>query len=309
MLDRHAKRFLDLLAAAKPQSALKLSIQERRNAMESLLKFARPEPVGSIENRTVPGPDGSLRVRIYSPAAAHADHAPGLIYFHGGGLVAGSLDTHDAVSRALANASACRLVAVDYRLAPEHRFPAAIVDGCAATLWVGAHAKELGIDPHCIAICGDSAGATLAAVVCRTISRSQDMRLAFQCLICPIMDFAADTESRRAFAHGHLVDKATLDHDLLHYLPGHTKPTDPRISPLRERDLRGLPPTSVHTAECDPLRDEGRAYADRLVLAGVKASYTCHPGMIHLFYGVSSVIPYARTAMNLIGAEIRAAMA
>jgi len=134
------------------------------------------------------------------------------------------------------------------------------------------------------------------------------VKLAAQLLLCPITDFAADTESRSTFAKGHLLDKATMDRDLEHYVPAGLEPTDPRISPLRAADFSGLPPAYIHTAECDPLRDEGRAYADRLRRAGVEVKYTCHPGMIHLFYGMTSVIPYARIAMKHIGAEIRAAL-
>jgi acetyl esterase/lipase len=308
-LDPRARRFLQLLAATRPPSALSLTVAERRTAFASLMKFSGPaERVAAAEACTLQGPDGPIPVRVYTPAGAGPGPLPALVYFHGGGLVAGSVETHDAVSRALANASGCRLFAVDYRLGPEHRFPAAIADGYAATLQVARCARDFGVDRQRIGICGDSAGATLAAVVCQMAARSGEVQLALQLLLCPILDCGAETDSRRALAEGYLLDRATLEHDLLHYVSPGTDRADPRISPLRAADLSGLPPTCIHTAEFDPLRDEGRAYADRLAKAGVRTAYTCHPGMIHLFYGLGAVLPYARSAYELIGAELRAAL-
>jgi acetyl esterase len=306
-LDARAKRFLDTLAALNPPSALSLTAAERRSSLKQLLSFSGPgEAVSAVEELTLPGPGGPLTVRAYGPAdAAGGVTRPGLIYFHGGGLVAGSLETHDPICRSLANASGCRVLSVDYRLGPESRFPAAIEDGCAATAWVAGNARRLRIEPERLGICGDSAGATLAAVVCQTVARAAQTPLAFQFLLCPIMDFAAESDSRRSFAQGYLVDRETLQHDLKYYLGPDTDPADPRISPLRASDLTGLPPTIIHTAEYDPLRDEGRAYADRLEAAGVRTLYRCHPGMIHLFYGMGGLIPYAGAAFSQMGADIR----
>lgn len=306
-LDARAKRFLDTLAAMNPPSALSLTVDERRSALRHLLSFSGPtEAVGGVEDRTLPGAEGPLTIRIYTPDAGRsAETLPGLIYFHGGGLVAGSLDTHDPICRSLANASAWRVLSVQYRLAPEHPFPAAMADGRAATTWIAAHALEWGVDPERLGICGDSAGATLAAVVCQAMAVSQQVRLALQFLLCPIMDFAAESDSRRSFARGYLIDEATLQHDLKHYLGAGADRADPRISPLRAADLRALPPTAIHTAEFDPLRDEGQAYAERLEAAGVKTIYRCHPGMIHLFYGMGGIIPYAGAAFKQMGADIR----
>jgi acetyl esterase len=305
-LDPRAKRFLDTLAAMNPPSALALTPEERRGALAHLLSFSGSvEAVGAIEELTLPGPAGPVGLRAYTPAGTPpAEPLPGLIYFHGGGLVAGSLDTHDPICRSLANASGCRVLSVDYRLAPEHRFPAAVADGCAATEWIGAHARELGIDSARLGISGDSAGATLAAVVCQLITASGSVPLAFQFLLCPITDFAGESDSRRSFAQGYLVDRDTLEHDLKHYLAAGADRTDPRVSPLRATDLRGLPPAVIHTAEFDPLRDEGRAYAERLENARVLTIYRCHPGMIHLFYGMRGLITYAGAAFGLMGADI-----
>jgi acetyl esterase/lipase len=321
-LDPRAKRFLDRLAALNPPSVLALTVSERRTGLQQLLSFSGPgEPIGSISERIVPGPSGlPLTLRVFLPVAGQPAQAandatatggvaatlwPALIYFHGGGLVAGSLDTHDPICRSLSNASGCMLLSVDYRLAPEYPFPAAIADGCHATEWIAAHAKELDIDPARIGICGDSAGATLAAVVCQAVAATGHVRLALQFLLCPIMDFCASTDSRRDYAAGYLVDQATLDHDLKHYLGADGDPTHPRISPSRVADVSDLPPSCIHTAEFDPLRDEGAAYADRLREAGVKTTYRCHSGMIHLFYGMGALIPYAATAFRQMGTDIR----
>ena len=306
-LDPQVKRFLDRLAAATPRGAGTLTIAERRASIERLSALGgEPEPVARIEKRSIPGPIGALRVWIYTPAGARMGLLPGLVYFHGGGFVAGSLDTHDGICRSLANASGCRLVSVDYRLGPEARFPAAVEDACAATRWIGGHAAELGIDGRRLGVGGDSAGATLAAVVARESAAAGQPRLALQFLLCPILDYRAETASWQSFGSGHFLDRETLEHDLTHYLGEHTDPADPRISPLRAQRLEGLPPACIHTAECDPLRDEGAQYAARLEKAGVTASYRCHSGMIHLFYALGAVIPYAAEGFRLMGADIRA---
>jgi acetyl esterase/lipase len=264
--------------------------------------------VARIEQRTLPAPDGALAVRIYTPLDAGAV-LPGLVYFHGGGLVSGSVATHDSIGRALASAGGCRVVSVEYRLAPEYPFPAALEDASAAIAHIAAHAPLYGIDAARLGICGDSAGGTLAAATCQAVARSGGPRLALQVLICPILDYSRRSASRRDLARGYLIEEATLDHDLFHYAPPGIDPADPRISPLRAVDLAGLPRTLIHTAEFDPMRDEGREYCERLKQAHSAVSYTCHPGMIHLFYGLGGVIPYARTAFELIGGEIRAAFA
>jgi len=312
VLDPRVKRFLGALAAGNPPNALEASVEQRRAALTQLMQFAGPEtPVGRIEDRTIPGPSSLLNVRVYTPLEAPGDGVlPGLIYFHGGGLVAGTVATHDSIARALASAGACRVVSVEYRLAPEHRFPAALDDALAAVEYIGTHARDFGIDNARLGICGDSAGGTLAAATAQALARADGpVRLALQVLLCPILDYSRMTDSRRELADGYLVDQATLDHDLLHYVPAGTDAANPRISPLRATDLAGLPRTIIHTAEFDPLRDEGRHYFERLAHSGVAVSYTCHAGMIHLFYGLGAVIPYARTAFAQIGGEIRAALA
>jgi len=308
-LDPRARRLLDILAAANPPSALSLSVAERRDALAQLMKMSGPgESLEFIDDFDIPGPGGTLAVRRYTPAAGTSTSTPGLVYFHGGGLVAGTIDTHDRIARALATACGYRVLSVGYRLAPEHQFPAAVEDAVAAVRHVIEHAAPLGLDPKRIVVCGDSAGATLAAVACQELTGTTGQGPALQVLICPILDHGGSTESRRQFSSGYLVDQATLDHDLLYYLPAGTNRSDPRVSPLRSSNLSSLPPTIIHTAEFDPLRDEGHAFAKRISAAGPRTAYTCHPGMIHLFYGLAGVIPYARTAFAQLGVEIRAAI-
>jgi acetyl esterase len=307
-LDPRVQRFLGILAASNPPDARKATVAERRSGLSALMNLGRMNiAVARVFDRVLPGPAGSVPVRIYSPVDS-TDPLPGLVYFHGGGLVAGSIETHDAIARALANSSGCRLLSIAYRLAPEHPFPAALQDALAAIQYIAANAAEFQLDAARLGIVGDSAGATLAAATCQSAARSGGPALALQLLICPILDYSRATPSRLELASGYLVDQATLDHDLMHYLPPGADPSDPRVSPLLGSHIEGLPKTMIHTAEFDPLRDEGRNYFDRLRREGIEVSYTCHPGMIHLFYGLGAVIPYARKAFEQIGAQIRTAL-
>jgi acetyl esterase len=305
-LDPHVRRFLDRLAALNPPSAQSLTVQQRREALENLLTFAGGAPVAAaIEDRQLEAE--RLAVRIYTPAELRAEpRPPAMVYFHGGGLVAGSIETHDRIARALATALGVRLLSVEYRLAPEAPFPAGVEDAYAATAAIIAGAREFGIDPQRIVVGGDSAGATLAAVVCQLALARGQQGIAAQFLLCPIMDLAAETDSRRSLASGYFLDASTLRHDLQHYLAAGGDAGDPRVSPLRAAELVGLPPACIHTAEFDPLRDEGREYATRLESAGVRTLYRCHSGMIHLFYGMGAVIPYARAALTQMGADVGA---
>ncbi len=304
-LDPHAQRFIRAMMAASARDMPRIDAIGRRSNFAKLMSLSDGHATAAcIEECTIPGPSNPIRVRIYTPASAHGGRLPGLVYFHGGGFVAGSLDTHDALCRELANEIGCRLVSVDYRLAPEHKYPAALEDGYAATAWVVENAAKLEIEPDVIGVGGDSAGGTLAAAVCQ-MARQAGVRLAYQLLFCPIMDFTAETGSRLAFLDDPLINKAILDRDLELCLPKNLSAAHPQISPLRAADLSGLPPAYIHTAEFDPLRDEGRLYADRLEALGTEVHYTCHPGMIHMFYALGRVIPYSRLAAKLVGAELR----
>lgn len=265
--------------------------------------------IGAVENRKLPGAAGSRPVRIYTPAGASAEaESAALVYFHGGAGVFCSIDTHEGLCRMLANASGCRVLSVDYRLAPEHPFPAALEDAYCATRWVCEHAREIGIDPGRIAVGGDSFGGTLAAVVCQRARESAGPALALQVLICPVTDLSNRSASWDAFGEGYFLERSTLDWAAENYAPNMDL-ADSRISPLRAHDFSGLPPAHIHTAEFDPFRDEGRAYADALASAGVPVRYVCHAGMIHHFYCMAGAISYAPPAIAQAGVAIAQALA
>ncbi len=294
-LDPHVSRFLDMMALGRSDG---LTLDGRRGAIRGLARLAglTAEGVGSCD-LVLPGPTGPLAARLYAPEGCEG--GPGLVYLHGGGLVTGDLDTHDGICRVLAAAGSFRVVSIDYRLAPEHPFPAALDDALAATDWVAAHANEVGIDPARLGIGGDSAGAGLAARVCQE-RRGGAIRA--QLLICPVLDVHGARASRRDFARGYLLDEATIQGDLAACGPAAAAPS-PRLSPLREADLTGLPPARIHTAEFDPVRDEGAAYAERLERAGVGSAHTCHGGMIHFFYGLGRLVPRGQPILSAIARD------
>jgi acetyl esterase len=301
----NARLFLDMVAAAGQPKLWELTPPEARQKVIELTRLVEcEEAIGKIENKTLPGPAGPLPYRIYTPLAANDESSGGVVFFHGGAWVLGNLDTHDCLCRILANESGCRVVSVDYRLAPEHPFPAAVEDACAATAWIAAHAAELNIDPTRLAVAGDSAGGTLAAVVCQS-AKGSGLQLALQVLLCPVTDIAADNPSRREFAEGYFLEGPLMSWAGTHYVPSSADVNDPRLSPLRAPDLSGLPPAHIHTAGFDLLRDEGKAYAEALGRDGVKVRHVCHEQMIHHFYAMAGAIPYARTALKTMGEDIK----
>jgi acetyl esterase/lipase len=296
-----------MMAAAAPVDRRRPTASERRQSLAKLMQFARSDVAGvSASDGILPGPGGDIAYRLYTPQDDAAP-LPGFIFFHGGGMVAGSIETHDRVAAALAEATGCRLISVDYRLAPEHKFPAAVEDAIAATEFVSRNAASLGIDAARLVIGGDSAGATLAAVVCQHALRHGPAIVA-QCLICPVLDFEETSPSREAFADNQLIDRMTLDTDLADYLPDGTDTSDVRISPLRALHVAGLPAAIIHTAEFDPVRDEGNAYAHKLLAAGVTVEHICHDGMIHNFHAMGAVLPQARLILSQIGEQVRRAV-
>jgi len=310
-LDPHAKKLLDMLNAAGAADMSRVAPRDMRENFERFVHMVGMNGVAvdAADDRDVPGPGGPIPVRVYAPKDSGTATLPGLIYFHGGGGVFGSIKSHDSFCRVLANASTCRVVSVGYRLAPEHKFPAAVEDAFAATCGIAERARDFHIDPRRLAVAGDSIGGGFATIVCRMARDRGGPDIALQVLLCPAMDMSKNSESRRALATGYFLNQAIIDWTVLHYCAPGDDLTDPRISPLLAEDLFDLPPAQVHTAEFDPLRNEGAVYADRLQRAGVAVRHICHAGMIHHFYAMGGVIPYARTAVAEAGAAIRSALA
>jgi acetyl esterase len=310
-LDRSVSRLLAFLAAAQPNDGQPETSQDRRQSLSSLaLTVERlPEPAGPDDLLQIPGPAGNLTVRIHAPANVRERRLPGLVFFHGGGWVAGGLDTHAGLCARLAEAGECLVLAVDYRLAPEHPFPAALLDGLAATRWVAANSAVLGVDPARIAVGGDSAGGGLAAAICQILRDDGAPSIALQLLICPILDLAFESDSRRTFVEGFFVSRETIERDFDAYCPAGVDRRDPRISPLYAASFAGLPPSVIHSAEFDPFRDEATTFAAALRQAGVPVREVRHPGMIHYFYAMAGAITYAHTAAEAIGGDIKAMLA
>jgi acetyl esterase len=244
-------------------------------------------------DRMVPGATGPRRARVYMPSGAPTQGAPGLVFFHGGGFVIGSIESHDCLCRELADGAGVVVVSVDYRLAPEHPFPAPGEDAIAATRWVLENAPSLGVDPDRVAVGGDSAGGNLAAVVSQAL-RGASCRPAFQLLIYPATDMTRKEASHQYFREGYLLTKGSIDWFLENYLSPADALTDPRASPLFAADLSGLPPALVLTAGFDPLRDEGRAYAERMGAAGVEVEHVCSEGSMHGFFNMGALREPAR---------------
>ena len=308
-LDPEARFVLDLIAQSgrKPwyelsPAAARLQYLETRGALQG------PEPdVALVRDLAATGPNGDIPVRLYRPKGSGLqDRLPVLVYFHGGGWVIGDLETHDIICRELCNRSGAALVSVDYRMGPEHKFPAAVEDAYAALHWVAVEGRNLALDTRRIAVGGDSAGGNLAAV-CSLMAREQGPRLAFQLLIYPATDLVGDTASHRELADGYMLTHEAIAWFAGHYLNGPADRLDWRASPLRAQDLHGLPPALVITAGFDPLKDEGKAYAERLRAAGVAVEFTCYEGMFHGFFGMNGKIAVARQAIARSAAALAAA--
>jgi acetyl esterase len=305
-LDPQAKALLDQIRAMGAPELHTLSVADARQALVNLAAMqGPPQPIARVEDRTIPAPAGAIPVRIYTPEARGP--LPLLVYFHGGGWVLGSLDTTDGICRALANGAGCVVVSVDYRLAPEHRFPAAADDALHATQWAAAYATSIGGDPKRIAIAGDSAGGNLTAVVAQMARDRGKPALAFQLLIYPVTDANFETRSYRDNGTDYLLTRDAMQWFWNHYVPTPADRTNPYAAPLRASSLAGLPPALVITAEFDPLRDEGEAYAACMRDAGVPVTLTRYHGMVHGFFGMAAVLDQARRAIDDSCAALRAA--
>jgi acetyl esterase len=299
------------LAAAMESGFPKLeelpAAEGRRIAASQRRAVERPTPVAEVVDGSFPGPGGSCAVRIYR---ARTDVvSPVVVFFHGGGFVIGNLDGHDETCRTLCAGSEATVVSVDYRLAPEHPFPAAVDDALAAARWVAANADELRVDADRLAVAGDSAGANLATVVARLARDAGGPAVCFQLLVYPVTDMHAETGSRARYGEPGYFLRAPLMHWFHEqYLSRPEDAHDPRASPLLAPDLRGMPPAHVVLGGCDPLRDEGLAYATRLAEHDVPVEVRTYDGVFHGFFGLRGLLPEADEAARVAHAALRAAL-
>lgn len=252
-----------------------------------------------VEDRRIDGPGSDIPIRIYTPRQVKSgEKLPVLIWYHGGGYVIGDLDTHDSVCRALANETDCIVVAVDYRLAPECKFPAAVEDCHAALKWVAAHADEINVDATRIAVGGDSAGANLATVVSILARNAGFPKINFQLLLYPVTAPEPETKSHHAFAEGYLLTRKTITWFFTHYIRTSKDTTDFRYAPLETDDLSSLPPALIIVAGYDPLRDEGVEYAEALIHAGNSVRLSNYAGMVHGFFLMGGAVDASRRAIS-----------
>jgi acetyl esterase len=304
-LSAKSKEFLEMFAASGAPPLGTVPVPETRAAFDGIAAFGGPPvEVAKIEDRKIPGPGGEIPIRVYTPEGKAP--MPVIVFFHGGGWVIGTLETHDPICRHLAKQAGAVVVSVDYRLAPEHKFPAGPEDCYAATAWVAEHAAEIGVDAKRLVVGGDSAGGNLAAVVSLMARDRGKPRIAHQLLIYPVTDHSYETVSYRENAKGLLLEKDSMVWFWNHYLSSSADGQNPYASPLRAKDLKGLPPATVVTAEFDPLRDEGEAYAKRLREAGVPVKAKRYDGVIHGFAILGGVFPEAAQVVADIAAEVRA---
>ena len=310
-LDPQVQAVIELVIKSGRPPYHQLSPKDARQLFRETRPASTPTPpeIGVVSNMLAEGPDGPIPLRVYRPRGVAADAPlPGLVFFHGGGWVIGDLDTHDVLCRQLTAEAGITVVAVDYRLAPEAKFPAAADDAWAATRWVVAHADRLGIDARRLAVGGDSAGGNLAAVVSLLARDASAPAIAFQTLLYPVTDVGIEWPSYREFAEGYLLTSQSMRWFIGHYLAAEKEAVDWRVSPLRAPSLRGLPPAVIVTAGFDPLRDEGEAYARALRDAGVRVDYVCYGGMIHGFVPMGRLIDTGNRAVSHIAASLRQAL-
>ena len=292
MLDAEARMLLDLMDKAAQEGQPKpntLPYTEGRAAVDKMLENGEADPpeVAAVKDGAFAGPASKIGYRRYRPMGPSGGPLPTLIFYHGGGFMAGTLETHDSTCRRLANKSGCQLIAIDYRLSPEHPFPAPTDDGIAAFRHIRDNAAAFDTDPARLAVGGDSAGGAISAVICQAVRDAGETGPAFQMLIYLATDLSRESQSHKQFADGYLLTKEMLDWFWKAYVPTGVDQTDLRLSPLLARNFKGLPPAFVLTAGHDPLRDDGLAYAERLIDAGVKTTYVNYPGTIHGFFSLT----------------------
>ncbi|HVG56894.1 MAG TPA: alpha/beta hydrolase [Vicinamibacterales bacterium] len=312
-LDPGSAAFLEGMKASGGKPMYEMAVGEARAAISgaSAQLAASLADVARVDDRRVPVSGGDIGIRIYTPRTT-GGKLPIVLQFHGGGWVAGDLDTHDSIARYYAAHANAIVISVDYRRPPEHRFPIAVDDSFASVEWVAAHADELGGDASRLAVSGDSAGGNLAAVICQLAKQRGGPRIAYQALIYPVVDVRDPVitplyESRAEFGGG---EYFLSTRDMLwfrgHYLTDPAREAqDPRASPMAAADLSGLPPALVVTAGCDPLRDEAKVYADRLTASGVPVEYRCFEGAIHACMSFAGAIPQGLDALSFVAARLK----
>jgi len=307
-LDPQVEAFLKDAAAAGATPLESLPVAQAREFIRTL--FAPPgdrEAVKKVEDRVIDAGGAKLPVRIYTPDGQGP--LPILVFLHGGGWVIGDIDTYEIPCRALCNGAGCIVVSVGYRLAPEHKFPTPVEDCYAAANWVVSNAATLGGDPARVAVGGDSAGGNLSAAVALMARDRGTPSLAFQLLIYPVTNYALDTRSYQANGDGYLLTKGGMRWFWSHYLSAESDGANSYASPLRAANLSNLPPALVITAEYDPLRDEGIAYAEKMRAAGVKVVHSDYKGMIHGFFSLGYMFTQGKTAMAEACGALRKAFA
>jgi acetyl esterase len=301
---------LKAMADAKLRPIEAMTPEEARTQMETMARARKsdPLPVARGEERQIPGPAGDIRLRLYWPDATGP--VPAIVYYHGGGHVIGSLDTHDAVARNLCAGAGALVASVDYRMGPEHKFPAAVDDSFAALRWVHAHAAELGADADRLGVHGDSAGANLAAVVALMARDAGQPRLRLQSLVYPVADYDCTGASYEKYSEGcGILTGAAMRWFRDHYLRSPADAEDWRASPIKAASHAGVAPAIIVTAECDVLHDEGARYAETLRRAGVPVEYRDYPGMIHAFFGMAPAVDDAMNAQRTVWAAFKRAFA
>lgn len=303
-LDPQVQLLLEQIAQLEWPSVNTLEpLQAREQSIKYRGKPLKRPKVRSVENRTIPGPQGEIPVRIYTPEGVAP--FPVLVFFHGGGWVLGDLDAVDSCCRSWCKDGGCVVVSVDYRLAPEHKFPAAVEDAYAATVWVANNASSMNGDGNRIVVAGDSAGGNLAAVVALMARDRGTPALMYQVLIYPVTQYGFDTDSYCKYAEGCGLKKLEMVWFWHHYLAKPEDGQNPYASPLLAESLANLPPAFIITAECDILRDDGTLYAKRLQSAGVAVQLKQYDGMIHGFVGMASVLDGGKNAIADISAQLR----
>jgi len=310
-LDQPTTAFLDFLRASGGKPLYELPLAEARAAMAMGSQLgAPPAEVGRIVDRAIDVPGGTIGLRIYTPAEASGVPRAAILQYHGGGFVLGNLDTHESIARYYCARTGAVVISVDYRLAPEHRFPTQVEDSYAALTWVSEHARELGVDPARVAVAGDSAGGNLATVMCLLAKARGGPRIACQALLYPVVDFRPGNAypSHAEFGDGsYFLSSKDMDWFSSSYFANvASQAADQTASPMAATDLSGLPPALVTTAGCDPLRDEGRAYADRLRAAGVPVDYRCFDSTIHACASFAGAIPAGLDMLAFVAAWLTA---